>query len=211
MSDARSRVLKAAIACFGAKGYAATTIADIEHAAGLTPGAGGTYRHFASKRAILEAVVDSTVGASDDELAPPQTDLEKAAHDSLRYMSKDMMRIFFRDLEQFPAQRDRIVDRMVTGPYRIVASRLAEQNPEIDAEATAAVLLGSLINFRVIEVLIGKGRNGVSQERFVNAWADLYRLRLLPQNPGPDTSKTKASKTKPTKTKQAKARRNNSR
>jgi hypothetical protein len=114
-------------------------------------------------------------------------------------MTSDMMRIFFRDREQFPEQRDRIVDRMVTGPYRIVASRIAKQNPNIDAEAIAAVLLGSLINFRVIEVLIGKGRNGVSQERFVNAWADLYRLRLEPSQTNPQTKPPKSNPRKPRK------------
>ena len=176
MTEARRRVLQAAIACFGAKGYAATTIADIEQAAGLTAGAGGTYRHFPSKRAILDAVISATIGASDDELAPPSPDLEKAAHDSLAYMGADLMRIFFRDLDQFPEHRERIVQRLVSGPYSIVAQRIAQQNPQIDSEATAAVMLGSLINFRVIEVLIGVGSNGVTQERFVNAWANLFRL-----------------------------------
>ena len=42
------------------------------------------------------------------------------------------------------------------------------------------MLLGSLINFRVIEVLIGEGRNGVSEERFVNAWARVYRAAIGP-------------------------------
>lgn len=185
MSRARRRVLKAAITCFGAKGYAATTMADIEREAGLKPGAGGTYRHFPSKRAILEAVIDATVAASDDELAPNSADLEQTAHDSLAYMGADMMRIFFRDLDDVPEQRDRIIDRLVTGPYRIVAARIAEQNPDIDADATAAVLLGAIINFRVIEVLIGQGRNGVDQERFVNAWADLYRTAVTPQSGAP--------------------------
>ena len=181
MSDARRRVLRAAISCFAAKGYSATKISDIELAAGLTPGAGGTYRHFPTKRAILDAVIDATVGASDDELAPPQNDLEATAHSSLAYMGADLMRIFFRDLDEFPEHRERIVDRLVTGPYRIVAERIGKVNPGIDAEATAAVMLGSLINFRIIEVLIGEGRNGIDQQRFVDAWADLYRLRLLPE------------------------------
>jgi AcrR family transcriptional regulator len=179
MSDARRRVLQAAISCFAAKGYSATKIADIELAAGLTPGAGGTYRHFPTKRAILDAVIDAIVGASDDELAPPQNDLEATAHSSLAYMRPELMRIFFRDLDEFPEHRERIVDRLVTGPYRIVAERIGNVNPGIDAEATAAVLLGSLINFRIIETLIGPGRNGIDQQRFVDAWADLYRLRLL--------------------------------
>ena len=53
------------------EGLRGDDVADIEQAAGLAPGAGGTYRHFPSKQAILEAVVDAIVGAPDDELAPP--------------------------------------------------------------------------------------------------------------------------------------------
>jgi len=176
MSDARRRVIRAAMTCFGQKGYAATTIADIERAAGLTVGAGGTYRHFPSKRAILEAVIDTIVSAPDDVLAPPSPDIEATAHESLDYMNAELVRFFFRDLDAHPDQRDRIVDRLVTGPYRIVAARIAETNPTIDAKGAAAVLLGSLINFRVIEVLIGEGRNGVSRSRFIKTWSDTYRL-----------------------------------
>jgi AcrR family transcriptional regulator len=178
MTEGQRRVIRAAITCFGAKGYAATRLADIERAAGLAPGSGGTYRHFTSKHAILEAVVDAIVGVPDDELAPPSPEIEQVAHEQLHYMSADMMRIFFRDLDDFPEQRQRIVDRMVTGPYRIVAERIAETNPTIDGEAFAAVMLGSLINFRVIEVLVGEGRNGISEDRFVAAWAQVYRSAL---------------------------------
>ena len=73
--------------CFVSRGYAATTIADIEQAAGLrSVGAGGTYRHFESKRAILEAVVDAAVGVPDDEIAPPSDDIEATADEMLDYM-----------------------------------------------------------------------------------------------------------------------------
>jgi len=177
-SKARRRVVKAAMSCFAAKGYAATTIADIEQAAGLAVGAGGTYRHFRSKKAMLEAVVDAIVNVPDDELAPPGDDIEQTAHDSLAYMDADLTRLFFRDLDEFPEQRSKIIDRSVTGPYRIVAERIAAANSDVDAEATAAVILGSLIYFRVLEVLIGEGASGVSQDRFVDAWADLYRRVL---------------------------------
>lgn len=161
--------------CFGEKGYAATTIADIERAAGLKPGAGGTYRHFKSKQAILEAVIDAIVEVPDDDIAPPDTDLEASAHASLQYMTEGMTRMFFRDLDDFPEQRERIHERNVSGPYRIVAERIRAHNPSVDAEALAAVLLGSLIYFRVIEVLIGEGRNGVDADRFVKMWARVYR------------------------------------
>jgi len=187
MNKARSRVLAAAIACFAAKGYAATTIAEIERAAGLSVGAGGTYRHFKSKEAILEAVIDAAVDVPDDEIAPPSPDIETVAHEMLDYMRSDMLRIYFRDLDQFPEQRKRINERTINSSYRFVADRIAETNPDVDAEAAAAVVLGSLINFRVNEALVGGDANGVSRDRFVTTWAAIYRELLQPNPPtGPD-------------------------
>ena len=43
-----------AMELFGRQGYHATTIAQIEAAAGLSAGSGGLYRHFKSKRQVLE-------------------------------------------------------------------------------------------------------------------------------------------------------------
>jgi len=181
MSEPRRRVLQAAVSCFAAKGYAATTIADIERAAGLSVGAGGTYRHFASKQAMLEAVVDNAHRGVDDEIAPPSDDIEGVAHEMLDYMRADLMRIYLRDLDAFPEQRRRINDRTIDTSYRVVAERIAESNPEIDAEAAAAVILGSLINFRINEALIGDDANGVSRDRFVATWATIYRSVLDPR------------------------------
>lgn len=180
MEDAKRRVLKAAISCFGAKGFAATTIANIERAAGLSPGAGGTYRHFPSKQAILEAVIEATVNVSDDEIAPPGNDIEQTAHDSLDYMNADMMRIFLRDLDDFPEHRERIIGRTISGSHRVVAERIADRNPDIDAPAAAAVMLGALTYFRMIDVVMGPGHNGVDQDRFVTTWAAIYRALLDP-------------------------------
>jgi AcrR family transcriptional regulator len=171
-------VIAAAIQCFASKGYAATKIADIERAAGLSVGAGGTYRHFASKRAILEAVIDAAVNAPDDEIAPPDDDVEATAHEMLDYMRADMLRIYLRDLDEFPEQRRRINERTIGTAYRRVADRIAAGNPTIDAEAAAAILLGSLINFRVNEVLVGDDANGVDRDRFVSTWGALYRQLL---------------------------------
>jgi AcrR family transcriptional regulator len=164
--------------CFGANGYAATTIADIERAAGLSVGAGGTYRHFKSKRAILEAVIDAVVNVPDDEIAPPSEDIEATAHEMLDYISTDLVRIYFRDLDEFPEQRKRINERTIQTSYRRVADRIAERNPSVDAEAAAAVILGSLHNFRANEALIGDDANGVDRDRFIRTWATIYRQLL---------------------------------
>ena len=51
------QIVTAAMDLFGRQGYHATTVAQIEAAAGLSAGAGGLYRHFKSKRALLEEAV----------------------------------------------------------------------------------------------------------------------------------------------------------
>jgi hypothetical protein len=104
----------------------------------------------------------------------------------LDYMRRDMMRIYFRDLDDFPEQRRRINERTINTAYRRVADRIAARNPSIDAEAAAAVILGSLINFRVNEVLIGDDANGVGRDRFIRTWATIYR-QLLGQGPPTET------------------------
>src|ERR1700755_2526115 len=53
----RDRLLAAALRLFAAKGYAATSVADIQRASGLAPGSGALYKHFGSKRELLEAAV----------------------------------------------------------------------------------------------------------------------------------------------------------
>ena len=54
----RDRILDKAIGLFARQGFKATTITEIEQAAGLTPGAGGVFHHFSSKRELLAAAVE---------------------------------------------------------------------------------------------------------------------------------------------------------
>jgi AcrR family transcriptional regulator len=49
----REAVAEAALSLFARRGYRETSVGDIEAAAGLTPRAGGFYRHFKSKQAVL--------------------------------------------------------------------------------------------------------------------------------------------------------------
>src|SRR5271155_1870063 len=47
---------------FAEQGYRGTSVAEIERAAGLTPGAGGLYHHFPTKEAVLRAGVQRHLG-----------------------------------------------------------------------------------------------------------------------------------------------------
>jgi len=62
----RDRLLAGALDLFAEQGYRATTIDQIERAAGLTPRAGALYNHFPSKMALLQAVLDERTRAIEE-------------------------------------------------------------------------------------------------------------------------------------------------
>ena len=54
----RERLVTEAMRLFSAKGFEATSVSQIEAAAGLAAGSGALYRHFKSKDALLNAGID---------------------------------------------------------------------------------------------------------------------------------------------------------
>ena len=56
MSDTRDRIREQALKLFIRKGYARTTIAEIEKAAGLAPRTGAFYRHFTDKEELAAEI-----------------------------------------------------------------------------------------------------------------------------------------------------------
>src|ERR1700679_1975765 len=54
----RERIVTEAMRLFSAKGFEATSVSQIESAAGLAPGSGALYRHFKSKNALLNSGIN---------------------------------------------------------------------------------------------------------------------------------------------------------
>lgn len=57
-TSTRERLVNEAMRLFSAKGYEATSVSQIEAAAGLAAGSGALYHHFKSKEALLDAGID---------------------------------------------------------------------------------------------------------------------------------------------------------
>jgi AcrR family transcriptional regulator len=183
-SRAADRILREAMRLFAERGYERTSIADIQAAAGLAPGSGALYKHFPSKEAVLAAGMDDfmAVGERARELSrtgPGPADqalgvLGRAAMQML-HDDRDVLRIVYRELEQFPALRDQVREQRMQSTYATIAEWLRERaaRGELqveDPEATAAVVLGSITSFKVFEVLMGERPAGLDDERFVQAW-----------------------------------------
>ncbi|WP_240687078.1 TetR/AcrR family transcriptional regulator [Amycolatopsis suaedae] len=181
----RQRVLDEALRLFAERGYAATSVADIQVACGLAPGSGALYKHFPSKRALLEHAVrrnlDTVAGRSDDAVA----ELPAEPAEALRLMAevvwatmdgeRNLIRIMIREFDVFPELFEPMWDTVVAAVYRRCAdwvTALAGRGITRveDPEATAAVLVASLTYFPILDVLIGRTPGDVGKRRFLDAW-----------------------------------------
>jgi AcrR family transcriptional regulator len=199
-SAAAQRIVDVAMRLFGEKGYAATSVGDIEAAAGLTPRASGLYRHFRSKRAVLEAGiadqldameelrrVDTPVDAGESELRDWATLMARVGLVQLGHQAP-LIRILYRDLHAFPDLLESTKERLIRAGYRDFAGRLraaakAGRLPDGDFEAVAAVAVGAVVNYGVFLAILGEPPGGVDEDRFVAAWVDMVLGLLGPAGP----------------------------
>jgi len=190
-SDTRRRIVDEARRLFARQGYAGTSVAEIERAAGLKPGGGGLYAHFESKEELLAAAIEQSVALADaayamhaalplDDLRSELTVIARGSF-ALFDATQDWIRIRLKDGDQFPqlfagdrdlgARAYRYLADWLTA--KVAAGALAHH----DCEAVADVLFGAISNYWQKTRLGDQQPNDVEQERFVAAWVDLP-LRL---------------------------------
>lgn len=189
----RERLLEAAIELFGRKGYSATSVGEIEAAAGLVPRSGGLYKHFASKRALLDAALDrrADVAKRGREIAENllRGDIRAEAREygrgSYRIIAADqaLLRIVMREGDGLPELRDEFHARIVSSGHASTVTWLRKAAeltgaPEPDVDGLAALLLGSIIDYCVLDTLFGRPAGGLTEERFLDVWTD-STIKLL--------------------------------
>lgn len=183
----RQRILDAAGALFAERGYQATTVGDIEQAAGLAPRAGTLYQHFRGKEEVLRACVERQVEELERmqdtvDMLPLQdlrADLRLIARWNLDVLSRrqPLYRFVWKEGERFPDLRDRVGEAIVEKPLRRVAELirgLARESgvAEVDCEALALVLAQSMSSYRSLQTIYGRAPLGVDDDRFLEAWVD---------------------------------------
>ena len=186
-STTRDRIVTAAIRLFAERGYRGTTVGDIEAAAGLSPRAGGLYKHFASKEELLEAGIERHVS----ELEAMRPALETMPLDDLRgglelvgrwtlsELAEEMplMKIVQKDGDQYPELVAEVHERIVARGHReaedVVRRVLGESTDGARAAALAALALHSLVGYRLEQTMFGAGRGEVSEDDLIETWVDL--------------------------------------
>jgi AcrR family transcriptional regulator len=199
-STTRERIVDEAMRLFSQHGYAATSIAKIEAAAGLTPGAGGIYHHFASKEAVLAAGIErqlARLGALREirHVLGSLGDLKAELTLTARYVlaeldsESELLRILASDARNRPQLLTTAVDQLISSTFEGFATWIGEraERPISNEEATAiAVLgLGSLLSSRLLRDVLGIPAQ-VDDETLVDTWVELMVVALTrpaPTNP----------------------------
>jgi AcrR family transcriptional regulator len=183
-SSTRERLLEAAITLFARQGYEATSIAEIQQACGLAPGSGALYKHFSSKRELLDVAtrryVDrltrdrkrfdaKSTGSGEQALRRAATLIWDGIDDNAL-----LLRVIFRE-PAFPELADELWSAITANAYQRFAAPLraavdAGAMQIADPEATAAVMVASLAYYPMVGLLIGHTPGDIDRERYSAAW-----------------------------------------
>jgi AcrR family transcriptional regulator len=180
----RERIVDEAMRLFSQHGYAATSIARIEEAAGLTPGAGGLYHHFKSKEAVLAAGIErqlERLGALRRirQVLGSLGDLRAELTLTARYFlaeldnESELLRILASDVRNRPQVLTAAAEELVSSALADFAGWIAEEAeramPVEEAKAIAVLGLGSLLSSRLLRDVLGVPVQ-VDDEALVDAW-----------------------------------------
>ena len=200
-STTRERIIDQAMHLFSQHGYAATSVAKIEAAAGLTPGAGGLYHHFDSKEAVLAAGIERQLARLDAlrdirRVLTPLGDLKAELTLIARYIlteldsESELLRILASEARNRPQLLTAAVDQLVNSTFEGFATWIGERAerpiPNEAATAIAALGLGSLLSSRLLRDVLGTPLR-VDDETLVTTWVGIMVTTLEGFAPGDPT------------------------
>ncbi|MFZ6004583.1 MAG: TetR/AcrR family transcriptional regulator [Actinomycetota bacterium] len=177
----RERLLDEAMRLFGTRGYDATSVAEIERSAGLTPGAGGLFHHFRNKEAVLVAGVERHLARLEAVrqirgAIPPLGDVRAELTLVARYVfleleeEQELLRVLISEGRQRPHLLAGAVEQVVRSTFNEFAALLARSG---GTEVGAALALGSLVAFASAELLLGQAPVDADREEVVATWVEM--------------------------------------
>jgi AcrR family transcriptional regulator len=188
----RERLVTEAMRLFGEQGYQATSITQIEAAAGLAPGSGALYHHFKSKEALLEAGIDR------------QLDRRRAMHDirtlfaglgdlriELTMLGRYVLTVLDEETQLLqiaartpPDQSPRLntaYAALIDGLHAEVADWIKGWAPKIadqEARAIAAIGVDALLGKRATKTVFRVLATDPQDERYIAQWTAMLASRV---------------------------------
>ncbi len=188
----RDRILDQAMRLFSEQGFKATTIIQIEAAAGLTPGAGGIYHHFANKEAVLAAGIERHLQRLDalrdirhlfTDLGDVRIELTITARYILAELDREseLLAILLTEARNRPQLLKHATDRLIGATLDGFADWLIARSERAlsteKAQALASISLGGLISSRLLNGALGQ-TNSIDDEELIRTWVELLEPAL---------------------------------
>lgn len=190
-NDTRQRIIDAAVLLIAERGYAQTSVADLERAVGLRPGSGGLYRHFPTKDDVFSEVLGQyTTRVRDlrsrlaDKWSQPSSETR---HEYGHHLDKDLRHVLdqlrqFLDAEAHVVRigsevgvlsdelRSNIGEAWEEG-YGILSDVLEHHGVQPkEARIRAVHALGAIDHYTSAVNLRGRQPLGVTLDEFVDHW-----------------------------------------
>ncbi|HUH68128.1 MAG TPA: helix-turn-helix domain-containing protein [Mycobacterium sp.] len=198
----RERLITEAMRLFGEQGYQATSVAQIEAAAGLAPGSGALYHHFKTKEALLEAGIDRQldrrhamrdIRALFAGLGDLRSELTMLGRYVLTVLDEESQ--LLQIASRVPSGRSpRLNDAyaaLFAGLYAEVADWVKSWAPCIDqkdASAIGAVAVNALLGQKATSTVFHAPGADMPDEQYITEWTAmlLARIESLRQKPLPN-------------------------
>jgi len=181
---------------FAENGFRGASVAQIEAAAGLTPGAGGLYHHFESKEQLLAAGIQVHLERLDRfrevrALMGPLGDLRVELAVTARYFlaeldsETELFRILISESRRRPELLTSAVNELIASTFGGFAGWLAEKaEGRLDpdrARRVADLTLGSLLSSRLLRIVLGVDAGDDDDETSIGVWVDMVARELEAQ------------------------------
>ncbi|HNP57569.1 MAG TPA: helix-turn-helix domain-containing protein [Gordonia sp. (in: high G+C Gram-positive bacteria)] len=187
----RERLIDEAMRLFGEQGYRATSVAQIEEAAGLTPGSGGLYHHFRSKELLLEAGIERhanrlralrDIRVIFEGLTDLRSELTVLGRYTLEVIDEEsqLLRIMASELRDKPKMLAETLSSLIRESYSGMTNWVRQHAPvatDDQAAAIATIALGTLFAQRNMTHLLGT-QPLVDDETLVAEWVEMIGARI---------------------------------
>jgi AcrR family transcriptional regulator len=193
----RQRIVDEAMRLFGENGFRGTSVAQIEAAAGLSPGAGGLYHHFRAKDEVLAEGIRRHLARLDalrdikallTDLGDLRAELAVAARYFLAELDSqtELFRILVCEARRRPEMLTDAADQLISSTYQGFADWLRHAaGPELDAARAltlSTIAMGALLSGRILRNVMAVGSAAIDDDTVIPVWVDMV-ITMLPSRP----------------------------